>query len=436
MEYLAKILNEVRHENLWKYDFLDLETGNKGQFYNNKKINYFPSLAGKLKLELSTLNDQQIKTYQSFNQDIFDTEEEFERIEKLEASIKLREKVEKGVSQANSKFVRKLKGIAPQQIRELHNRKKGYTWKFLTTVFKVNERTLRRKAKPVSRVLQKVGRKRKITDYNLSLLCNDFVNDKERKISNQQEMAEYYKEERKLEVHRSTISRTITREEQTYKKATIRYWEQIPRMGEIADFTSKHKHQLANSWFMALDECKINPTDTILYDYSRKGCSAIKLRQGKGRINYTILLCIRNTTKNGAVHHEVVKRSANSEVFHHFLSNIKFPKLPNDEKIPLLMDNVKFHWCPGGYLRLNLPTVQEFLASKNVEIIWAVRYVSEINPTEKCNNTAKDFIRKYLSKCRIRNERELFNAVDGAIELLNEQDMTKYFKSAFEYKIS
>lgn len=68
-----------------------------------------------------------------------------------------------------------------------------------------------------------------------------------------------------------------------------------------------------------------------------------KLRQGKGKINYTILLCIRNTTKNGVVCCEVVKRSANSKVFNWFLTKIKFAKLPNSEKIPLLMDNVKFH---------------------------------------------------------------------------------------------
>jgi len=95
-----------------------------------------------------------------------------------------------------------------------------------------------------------------------------------------------------------------------------------------------------------------------------------------------------------------------------------------------------FHWRPGKYLELDLPTVQEHLESKNVEIIYAVKYVPEINPTEKCNNTAKDFIKRYLSKCRIRNEKELLKAVKGAIKLLNEKDMTKYFKSAFEYKIS
>ena len=100
------------------------------------------------------------------------------------------------------------------------------------------------------------------------------------------------------------------------------------------------------------------------------------------------------------------------------------------------MDNVKFHWCPGGYTKLNLPTVQEYLESKNVEIIYAVKYVPEINPTEKCNHTAKDFILKHLSKCRIRNEKELFKAVEGAVKLLNEKDVTKYFKSAFDYKIS
>ena len=67
---------------------------------------------------------------------------------------------------------------------------------------------------------------------------------------------------------------------------------------------------------MALDECKVNPTDTVKYTYSKKGCPAVLLRQGKGKINYTVLLCIRNTTKNAVVHHDVVKGSANSEIFH------------------------------------------------------------------------------------------------------------------------
>jgi hypothetical protein len=84
-------------------------------------------LPGKLELENLTIDNQQIKLYQSFNQDIFATEEEFQRIEELEASIKLKEETEKDVEQTNNKLTRKLKGITPQQLNELHQRRKGYT---------------------------------------------------------------------------------------------------------------------------------------------------------------------------------------------------------------------------------------------------------------------------------------------------------------------
>ena len=68
MEYLVKITEEQRDANLLKYNFVDLDTGQKDHFYHSQKLNYISILAGRLKLLWN--EERKIKFLQSFEQDL------------------------------------------------------------------------------------------------------------------------------------------------------------------------------------------------------------------------------------------------------------------------------------------------------------------------------------------------------------------------------
>ena len=72
MEYTAKIIQEHRLENLWKYEFLDIQTNNQDYFYYNQQIDYNPNVAGKLTLTID-------KFFQSFNQEIIESGEQVKK---------------------------------------------------------------------------------------------------------------------------------------------------------------------------------------------------------------------------------------------------------------------------------------------------------------------------------------------------------------------
>lgn len=101
MEYLAKIIQEIRTENkqFWQYDFLDLQIGEEDCFYHQEKVNYFPSLPGKLEI---WKDNQEQKFYQDFDQEVFKTAEEFRKVEELEASIQLQKELKENVEEIKS----------------------------------------------------------------------------------------------------------------------------------------------------------------------------------------------------------------------------------------------------------------------------------------------------------------------------------------------
>lgn len=227
MEYLAKIIRERRSEDkeFWQYDFLNLQTGEEGNFYHEEKVDYFPSLPGKLEL---CEDEQKQRFYQDFDQEIFKNAEEFRKAEELEASIQLQKELKENVEEIKSNLDEEKIKPTPQLVARL--RRLGITQKILADdVFKVNERTIRnleKRAKVPNRKLKKRGRKPKINGYSLKLL-KSFVNPKDKKNKipkTQREVVEEYRK-RGLELNQSTISRTLTREKQTSKVGTKEYSE-------------------------------------------------------------------------------------------------------------------------------------------------------------------------------------------------------------------
>src|ERR1043166_9539148 len=245
-------------------------------------------------------DNQEKKFCELFDQDIFKTEEEYQEVEDKLVLIELREKLEKGVGEAENYLVEKQIKATPQLVIAL--RQLGITQKKLAyKVFHVSERTIRNleyRAKNPKKEYKKRGRLLKITDYNLSLL-KSFVNptDKKNKITKiQKEIVEEY-HKRGLDLHRSTISRTLTREKQSHKKGEKQYTE--------LNIEKTRQFVLDNYWLYSysncssLDEFGFYANEVRNFAYSRKGCRAKIIQSGERGTRFTVILCAQNLAGQG-----------------------------------------------------------------------------------------------------------------------------------------
>jgi len=272
MEYLAKILHEEKDRDLWKYEVLNLETGEKDWIHNHEKLDYFPSLPGKIKLFSSDSREK--KFCQLFDQEIFNTAKEYQKVEDKLTLIQLREELEKGVGEAENYLTTEKIKPTPQLVIRLRNL--GITQKKLATkVFYVDERTIRNLENRAKNPKQtkKRGRKRKITGYNLALL-KPFVNPKDKKnkiTKTQQEIVEEYSK-RGLKISQSAVSRTLSREEQSYKKGEKEYAEL--NIEKAKQFVLDNYWLYSYDYCFTLDEFGFYANEVPHFACSRKGCRA------------------------------------------------------------------------------------------------------------------------------------------------------------------
>ena len=107
MEYLAKILHEQKEGNLWKYNFIDIKTGEEGRFCHTARLNDAPHLPGKLDISFDV--EEQCYFLQSFFQ-IKLTAEEYKHSETLLllADSELKEDIKKVESEITKRKKRKL----------------------------------------------------------------------------------------------------------------------------------------------------------------------------------------------------------------------------------------------------------------------------------------------------------------------------------------
>ena len=107
-----------------------------------------------------------------------------------------------------------------------------------------------------------------------------------------------------------------------------------------------------------------------------------------------------------------------SEDFHDFLKEINFPV---DKENQLLLDNVKVHHAKQSCIKRGRLPIKELVKLKNVILKYLVAYSPQLNPVELCFN----FIRQHIEKCQARTEEKLKQAIEEAITLLQEQDLTE-----------
>ena len=115
-----------------------------------------------------------------------------------------------------------------------------------------------------------------------------------------------------------------------------------------------------------------------------------------------------------------------TEQFHSFLTNLK---LPNESKHYLIMDNFSVHKAKQSCIRLGLTTIKELLASKNIEVLYLPPYTPEMNPVEYCFN----LIRQWVEKNKPRTYDNLKEVIAKIINILNEKDLTEYFRHCQNY---
>jgi thermostable 8-oxoguanine DNA glycosylase len=113
-------------------------------------------------------------------------------------------------------------------------------------------------------------------------------------------------------------------------------------------------------------------------------------------------------------------------VFYNFLEEIN----PiGEKKNYLLMDNARIHHAFKKREEEGLPSVKEQMAKKNIEVRYFPPYAPMLNATELifC------LLRQQTEKNRPRNYEEMKNAIERVVELLNQKDLSEYFRHCVEY---
>jgi hypothetical protein len=93
------------------------------------------------------------------------------------------------------------------------------------------------------------------------------------------------------------------------------------------------------------------------------------------------------------------------------------------------MDNSSVHKAPDKRLEAKKPSVEEQMARKNIEVKFITTYAPMLNPTELIFN----LLRQQTEKQRPRKYKEMKEAVEKVVELLNTKDLSKYFWHCANY---
>ena len=410
MEFIARITQEHKLDNLWKYTFLDIESNQQDWFYHKEQISYNPNVAGKLDL---TEN----KFFKLFEQEISDESKKNRRIGILT-------KLERKVKQSTRKFLndypkRQIKlSFNSQYLHELHQ---TYTWKQIAKIYGKHEQTVYYWLKTNNKEPKKRGTKPRITNKT-AYLIRDYALKNNTKT--QQEIADYVCKELNIPISRPSITVLLKKLGITRKKLTYHY-NQLDE-AKAKKFNKEIKPLLDKYPFIALDECSFYPNLDPRFGYSLKGSRAIAKKPSYKGKHYTLLFAISNLKKNGVIHWKLIEKGANWKIFYDFLEEIN--PIGNTKNI-LLMDNAKIHTAPTKREEAKLLNVREQMLKKNIEVKFIVTYSPMLNPTE----LVFCLLRQQTEKSRPRSYEEMKKAIEKVVELLNTKDLSKYFWHCANY---
>jgi transposase len=288
--------------------------------------------------------------------------------------------------------------------------------------------------------LKKVGRKRKIQGNDLILLLS-YANHPDHNTETQQEVSDYIFKETGRRYSQQVISYTLKRDSDiTRKRATKQYLEQD--LEKVRKFLVDNYQILSSPNCLAMDEFGTNLGEAPRYAYSRRGLRAIVPRPGKRGSNHTLFLCVRYVEKQAVVSYKLIKnekkkikdektgkerikKGTDALDFYNFLKDIE---LPTNETYYLLLDNSKIHYTTDRLRELGL-SIEELARQKNIILVYLPSSSPQINPTELCFNTARHLTEKFQS----RSDEELNINVVKIINILNQKNLTEYFRHCRDY---
>ncbi|CAI2169069.1 11829_t:CDS:2 [Funneliformis geosporum] len=257
------------------------------------------------------------------------------------------------------------------------------------------------------------------TDRTISALELLLSYDEDDNTATLQELSDYLFQQTGQRFSQATIFRVLKREKIYLKKAEKQYSEQDEE--KVKNFVRDNYRLLSLSSFSAVDECGFNLGAVPYYARSLKGKRAVVKRPGKRGSNYTLTLCVQNVKEKAVISYKLIKGGSKTKNFHEFLSNIKFTT-------HLLLDNAQIHHATKSCQKLGLTTIAELAKQKNIKLVYLPSYSPKLNPVENCFSVIKSYYRKK----RPRSEEELRKIIEEVIVKLQQQDMTKTFKSCFE----
>ena len=175
----------------------------------------------------------------------------------------------------------------------------------------------------------------------------------------------------------STIYLELKKIKYSYQVIPYRHPQQKQNLPEVIEFVERVK-ELSSRQLLSTDESGHPLNLASRRSWGLKGQKIVDFKPSYGT-NYSLILLIRNIEKQGIIHWELVKNAVNTEIFTNFLSKIE-PR----------------------YIIASNPC---------------------LNPVEEVFNVIKQYVRKQ----RPRNEEELFTVINEIVNILQKQDLRKYF---------
>jgi len=237
-------------------------------------------------------------------------------------------------------------------------------------------------------------------------------------------MADYLSQQIRQRISRQTIGWWLNKLGITRKKLTYHYTELDEAKARA--FNEEIKLLLPNFPFIALDECSFYPKLDPRFGYSLKGERAVAKRPSYKGKHYTLLFAISNLKEKGVIRWKLTGDKVDWKVFYDFLEEIN--PIGNQRNY-LIMDNARIHTAPKKRLKAKLPSVEEQMLKKNIEVKFVISYAPILNPTE----LVFCLLRQQTEKQRPRSYEELENAIKKVVELLNTKDLSKYFWHCANY---
>ena len=264
--------------------------------------------------------------------------------------------------------------------------KEGFTKTRISKILECSTRTIYNWINYKNNSYKKLGRIKKL-NKDVEDCIIKIINKKI--IVTQNQIKNFIKKKFNIDVHQSTISRTLKRLNITYKKISKIYSEKRINNDEwINEF--KEKINYKNENILAMDECSFHMNETYNYGYSLKGKRAYKKSPGNKGKRYSLILCISN--KNKIINSEIYDKTINSEKITLFFNNMK-----NENGI-LLLDNASCH--KSKVTKENIDKNCKF------QTYHLPPYSPMLNPTEYCFSNIKNYVRrkeprnlKELEKC-------------------------------------